>query len=664
MGVILAEHAGFCHGVARAVGLVEQALERGEPLQTLGRFIHNDQVTEQFELRGVISIDDLEQALPDRVVVIRAHGEGKSTYDELKSRGLEYLDATCPYVSKIHAIVEQAGSEGEEVIILGDEEHPEVVGIRRHCTTPSHVVKNASELAGIMGTGKSSVEKSYILVAQTTAKLDEWQKCEETIKKQWTNCRQFGTICNATELRQKEAKELSGQCGAMVVVGGRGSSNTAKLYEICASAIPTVWVERAGELSPDFFKGKKSVGITAGASTPAFIIKEVQDRMNEIVGAQEEMSFEEMLEQSFKTIHSREKVTGIVTSITPAEIAVDIGTKQAGYIPLHEFTDDPNAKLDELVKVGDQFELIVIRVNDVEGTAMLSKKRLDAIAGFEKIIKAEESGEILQGTVVDVVKGGVVVLCEGVRVFIPASQATLSRGQDLEPLLKTKVRFKILETNKQRRRAVGSIRMVAKEDRKGNEDAFWQSMEIGKVFNGTVKSLTSYGAFVDLGGVDGMVHISELSWNRIKDPSEVVALGQNLEVFVKDIDREQKKISLGHKKSAENPWELLKQQYNVGDAAKVKIVSMTPFGAFAQVLPGVDGLIHISQISNTRIGKPSDVLTVGQEIDAKITEIDLDRKRVSLSIRALLEQAEAEAQAVEAEAAPVVMEFGPPEENK
>lgn len=380
--------------------------------------------------------------------------------------------------------------------------------------------------------------------------------------------------------------------------------------------------------------------------------------MSEIQNQQDEMSFEEMLEQSFKTIYSKEKVAAVVTGVSANEIAVDIGTKHAGYVPLAEFTDDPSAKLDELVKVGDELELIVLRVNDVEGTAMLSKKRLDAIAGFEKVMEAEQSGEILDGVVVDVVKGGVIALSNGVRVFIPASQATASRGQELETLLRQPVQFKILETNRQRRRAVGSIRVVLKEQRKGLEEQFWQEVEAGKVYQGTVKSLTSYGAFVDLGGVDGMVHISELSWSRIKHPSEVVKIGDLVEVYVKDIDAENHKISLGYKKNADNPWEVLRNGYSAGDICKVKVVSMTPFGAFAQVIPGVDGLIHISQISNERVAKPTDALSVGQEVDVKITEIDFDKKRVSLSIRALLQERE-EDQPMQEEAPAVVFEAGP-----
>lgn len=384
--------------------------------------------------------------------------------------------------------------------------------------------------------------------------------------------------------------------------------------------------------------------------------------MSEILKDQDELSFEEMLEQSFKTIYNREKVTAVVTGLAPNEISVDIGTKHAGYVPLAELTDDPNAKVEDLVKVGDELELLVVRVNDVEGTVMLSKKRLDAIAGFEKVMNAVDTSEILEGTVVEVIKGGVLALTNGVKVFIPASQATMSRNDSLEDLLKKKVEFKILEVNRQRKRAVGSIRAVLREQRKELEEKFWQSVEVGQKFTGMVKSLTSYGAFVNLGGVDGMVHISELSWNRIKHPSEVVNVGDTVDVYIKDIDSENKKISLGYKKSEDNPWEIMKKDYDVGTVCNVKVVSMTPFGAFAQIIPGVDGLIHISQISNERINKPSDVLEIGQEVQVKITELDTEKKRVSLSIRALLEASDEESAPAEQADSDVVYEAGPSEE--
>lgn len=383
--------------------------------------------------------------------------------------------------------------------------------------------------------------------------------------------------------------------------------------------------------------------------------------MSEIVKDQDELSFEELLNQSFKTIDNREKVTAVVTNIAPNEISVDIGTKHTGYVPLHELTDDPNAKAEDLVKVGDELELMVVRVNDVEGTVMLSKKRLDAIAGFEKVMNAADTGEVLEGTVVEVIKGGVLALTNGVRVFIPASQATLSRSDSLEELLKKKVDFKILEVNRQRKRAVGSIRAVLREQRKELEDKFWSEVEVGKKYTGVVKSLTSYGAFVNLGGVDGMIHISELSWSRIKHPSEVVNVGDSVEVYIRDIDTENKKISLGYKKNEENPWEIMNSKYQIGDVCNVKVVSMTPFGAFAQIIPGVDGLIHISQISTERINKPSDVLEIGQEVEAQITELDIDKKRVSLSMKALMSKAEDGDAPMESDESGVVYEAGPTE---
>ena len=372
--------------------------------------------------------------------------------------------------------------------------------------------------------------------------------------------------------------------------------------------------------------------------------------MSEILENQGELNFEEMLDQYCKSTYNGEKVVGVVTGIQPNMISVDIGTKHAGFVPLNELTDDPAAKPEDIVNKGDKLDLLVVRVNDVEGTVMLSKKRLDAQAGFEKVMNAVDTGEILEGVVTEVIKGGVLALTNGVKVFIPASQATMSRGEELDSLLRKPVKFKILEVNRQRRRAVGSIRAILREQRKELEEKFWAEVTVDKKYSGTVKSLTDYGAFVDLGGVDGMVHISELSWGKVKHPSQVVKVGDVIEVYVKDIDAEKKKISLGYKKDEDNPWAILEKNYAVGQTAKVKIVSLTAFGAFAELIPGIDGLIHISQISRERVGKPADVLSVGQKVDVKITELDFERKRISLSMKALLEEtAEAEAPAADAE---------------
>ncbi len=650
MSVTVAKTAGFCFGVNRAVEQVFSLARQGKPTYTLGPIIHNPQIIGELERLGIRSIDTPAENTDRRLVVIRSHGVGRQVYEELQAMGVEYVDATCPFVAKIHRLVEEHSKQGKLIIIAGDPDHPEVVGIQGHCYGPCIVAKNAEILEKMLRETANITDFSAILVSQTTFNTNEWQKCVEITKKVCTNLAIFDTICIATMQRQKEAAQLAQQVDAMIVVGGRNSSNTAKLVEICTPYCPTYQVEQAQELLQLPLQGKHRFGVTAGASTPGCIIKEVRKTMTEIQNMNDEMSFEEMLEQSFKSTYNGEKVTGVVTGITGNEVAVDIGTKHAGYIPLHELTDDPNAKIEDLVKKGDELELMVVRVNDVEGTVMLSKKRLDAIAGFEKVMGAEETGEILEGVVTEIVKGGLLAMTNGVKVFIPASQATASRHDNIEDLLKKTVRFKIIETNRQRRRALGSIRAVLKEEKKALEEKFWSEVEVGKVYTGVVKSLTSYGAFVDLGGVDGMVHISELSWSRIKHPSEVVNVGDTVEVYVKDIDTENKKISLGYKKAEDNPWTILQNKYHVGDVVPVKVVSMTAFGAFAQVIPGVDGLIHISQISQERINKPQDVLSIGQEVNVKITELDFDKKRVSLSIRALLDDADRADESAEADA--------------
>ncbi len=636
--ITVCKTAGFCFGVSRAVKLTEEAAKTGEKVVTLGEIIHNHQVVEKLAEIGVSTAHNLKDIDENSTVVIRSHGVGEEVYEYLDKNGIKYIDATCPFVKKIHKIVSGNLSEEKVLLLAGDEKHPEVEGILGYWKGDYFTFKNSEELSKILQTSPKINKKQPILVAQTTFNIEDWEKCKEIIKKDYTNVLIFDTICSATVERQKEASQLSLHADIMIIIGGRHSSNTAKLKQICEQNCKVVLVETAEELKRENFANCKTVGITAGASTPAWIIKEVRETMSDFVNKEEELSFEEMLEQSFKSTYNGEKVTAVVTSIAPNEIAVDIGTKHAGYVPLHELTSDPNAKPDDIVKVGDEIELLVVRVNDVDGIVMLSKKRLDAIAGFEKVMEAVDTGEIFDGVITDAVKGGVLAVTSGVKVFIPVSQISMSRVEDLTPFLKQQVSFKILEVNRQRRRAVGSIKAVLKDQRKVLEDQFWTEVEIGKIYSGVVKSITDFGAFIDLGGVDGMVHISELSWSKIKHPSQVVKVGDMLEVYVKDIDAEKRKISLGYKKNEDNPWEVLKTKYAVGDEAKVKIVSMTAFGAFAQLIPGVDGLIHISQISLERINKPADVLSVGQEVDVKITEIDYEAKRISLSIKALLEQ--------------------------
>ena len=657
MPVTVAKTAGFCFGVRRAVDTVYRQLEEScrtesPKLYTLGEIIHNPQVVEELNTLGAVAVEQLPELLTleqtEKVpVIIRSHGVPHSVYEAFEQNGIPYVDATCPYVRQIQKIVADQPQD-TLVLVAGDAKHPEVKGIIGHCNATFVTFESAEELQKITENSPNLAKMNSVMVAQTTFNTSEWQKCVETAKKLYTKPKIFDTICKATLMRQTEAAHLAEVSDIMIVIGGRHSSNTRKLSDICSRYCKTIWVETAQELlngQADVvcqIAAGSRVGVTAGASTPVRIIKEVQKTMSEIL-KEEEMSFEEMLDQSFKSTYTGEKVKAVVTSVAPNEITVDIGTKHTGYVPLAELTSDPSLKPEDIVKKGDEIELVVLRVNDVEGTVMLSKKRLDAQAGFEKVMAAAGTGEVLSGTVTDVVKGGVLAITEGVKVFIPASLSGVSKNEPLEQLLKQKVDFVIREVNEKRHRAVGSIKDVLKEQKKALEEKFWGEVEVGKRYQGVVKSLTSYGAFVDLGGVDGMVHISELSWLRIKHPSDVVKVGDVLDVYVKDIDTENKKISLGYKKTEDNPWEVLKRDYEIGSVVTAKVVSMTAFGAFAQIIPGVDGLIHISQISNERINKPQDVLTIGQEVQVQITDIDFDNKRVSLSMKALLDDSAEEA---------------------
>ncbi|MEA5010279.1 MAG: bifunctional 4-hydroxy-3-methylbut-2-enyl diphosphate reductase/30S ribosomal protein S1 [Angelakisella sp.] len=641
MKIEVAKTAGFCFGVSRAVDIVTHESDKGNKVCTLGEIIHNPVVVEDFTRRGVVVLEKVEHAQPGQTVIIRSHGVAAWVYEYLKSHNISYIDATCPYVLKIHKIVAEQHPQ-TVVLIAGDEAHPEVQGIIGHCKGQVIVFQDAQDLENRVLKLENFEKMRFILVSQTTFDRKEWKKSEESAKKVCTNLNIFDTICKATVTRQEEARQLSCQADVMVVVGGRHSSNTKKLYHICSANCPTVMVERAEELDghKELFARANLMGITAGASTPACIIKEVQHSMSRLDNINNEMTFEEMLDQSFKSTYNGEKVTGVVTGIKPNEISVDIGTKHACYVPLHELTDDPTVKPEDIVKVGDEIELQVIRINDVEGTTMLSKRRLDQAAGFEKVMAAGETGEILTGKVTEVIKGGVLALTNGVKVFIPASQSSVPRDGDLNSILHKEVEFKILETNRQRRRALGSISAVIREQRKVLADKFWAEVEVGKVYTGVVKSITNFGVFVDLGGVDGRIGLTDLTWLRVKHPSEIVNIGDTVEVTVKDIDAENKKVSLIYKKSDDNPWEVIKTQHQVGDVVHVKIMSVTAFGAFAQIIPGIDGLIHISQIARERVEKVADKLKVGDEVDAVITELDFDKKRASLSIKALLSDEE------------------------
>ena len=641
--IVVAKSAGFCFGVSRSVSMAEKLLEEGKAY-SLGPLIHNNDVVAYLEQKGLSVIDTPEQLPPGGRVIIRSHGISKEVYGALEEKNAKVCDATCPKVNKIHELVSEASAEGRFVVIIGMHGHPEVEAVGGWCG--EHVIcDNVSELSEFFNNNAELLDKPITMVVQTTQTRSNFTECANFLKKMCTNNQIFDTICGATSMRQEEAAKIAALCGAMVVIGGEHSANSVHLAEICRRECDNVqFISKADELDMDRLSGVESVGITAGASTPSWIIKEVSNKMSEEIkidaaaAEEREMSFDEMLEESIKTIYNGDKVTGCVIAITGTEISVDIGAKYSGFIPTTEFTDD-GINVEDAVKVGDTIEAVVVRVNDVEGTVMLSKKRLDAAKSWTAVEEAVENGNFLEGVVTEENKGGIVVSVKGVRVFVPASQSGLPKEADMSQLLKQKVRVKITEVNRGRKRVVGSIRAVAQKERRERAEAIWNEMEVGNKYHGTVKSMTSYGAFVDIGGIDGMVHVSEMSWGRIKNPAEMFSIGDEVDVYVISFDREKRKISLGYKDPAENPWIKFTSTYNVGDTAEVKIVKLMTFGAFAEVLPGVDGLIHISQIANRRIGKPEEVLTVGDVVEAKITAIDMDNHKISLSIRALAEPA-------------------------
>ncbi|MBQ3141540.1 MAG: bifunctional 4-hydroxy-3-methylbut-2-enyl diphosphate reductase/30S ribosomal protein S1 [Clostridia bacterium] len=649
MKIVVCKEAGFCYGIRRATELLEKLLEQGKKVCCLGELLHNPDYMRWLTERGVKVVESVEEVPEGYCLLIRSHGVPQEVYDRIAQSGVEYYDATCPSVAKIHRLAASAPADGT-LLLAGNEKHPEIMGIVGHCACRCLVFDGQQSLLRLLEEHPELHGSAVLAAAQTTFSMNEWKKCREIIANNFTNAQIFDTICNTTNLRQKEAAETAALVDKMIVIGGRQSSNTAKLREICAQYAQTVWIENAGELRPGDYAGCGTVGVTAGASTPIKNIMEVVHHMNEnqtLIETNEGFNFEEALEESFKRLNKQDTIKGIVTAVYPTEVAVDIGRKQAGYIPLNELTSDPNAKTADLVKVGDELELMVLKTNDVEGVVMLSKRRVDASANWAKVVAAKESKEVLTGTVTEVVGNGagVVLFYENCRVFIPASQTGIPRDGDLTTLLKQQVTFIVIDVEEGRRkRVVGSIRLANSIDRKEATAKFWENAQVGDVYTGRVRSITSFGVFVNLGGPDGLIHRSELSWDRSKKPEDVVTVGQEVAVFIKALDPEKKRISLGYRKDEDNPFVKFVNEYHVDDVVPVKVTSIVAYGAFAEIIPGVEGLIHISNLANKKVEKVADVLKKGQTVDAKIIDINTETAKVSLSVKAVAAEEAADAE--------------------
>ena len=680
MEITVCKNSGFCYGVKRADAMLNRLLDEGKTVCTLGPLAHNADYLAELSARGVTVVDDPAELPPGACLLVRSHGISAAAEQRLRASGVEWYDATCPSVRRIQDIAASLDPAGL-FFFAGQAEHPEVVGILGRCTCTAFCFDSAERLSEILQENfPDGVRKEAVCAAQTTFPPAEWEKCKKILKNRCTNPQIFDTICNTTRLRQAEAEQTASVCDLVIVIGGSNSANTRKLYEACRALTRTVWIERARDLRGQQV-GAKRVGIVAGASTPVKIIMEVVHKMDENkeilleneektpeqetapvtetpaeteaapeaapeeATSQEgkEFDFASALEASYKRLDRTDTVKGIVTGIYPTEVAVDIGRKQAGYIPLSELSNDPNAKPSDLVKIGDELTLIVMKTNDADGTVMMSKRRAEAGENWTTILAAADSGEVLEGTVTQSVGAGVIVNYEGVQVFVPASHTGIPREGDLTTLVHQKVKFVILEVEDKgrRKRAVGSIRKAAFAGRKEATEKFWETAKVGDVFEGRVRSVTDFGVFVNLGGPDGLVHRSELSWQRFKSPADLFKVGDEIKVYIKALDPEKKRISLAHRMPEDNPFNAFLQQYHVDDTVTVTVTSTVTYGAFAEIIPGVEGLIHISNLSDHKIDKVTDVVKKGDTIEARIIEINPDAQKISLSVRALLNEAKA-----------------------
>ena len=633
MEVTLAKTAGFCFGVKRAVDTVYNEVGHGD-VYTFGPIIHNEEVIQDLKNKGVNVIDTPEQLeqLQSGTVVIRSHGVKKEIYDLIEKQSLKLVDATCPFVKKIHNIVEKESSSGKQIIIIGNRKHPEVEGICGWCHNNPVVLETEEEAENLVISENTEVA----LVSQTTFNHNKFNKMVEIFEKKGYNITVYNTICNATEERQKEAASIAKQVDAMIVIGGKNSSNTQKLYDIskkeCAN---TYYIQTLVDLDLAAFESVSRVGITAGASTPNQIIKEVHGSMAEDFGKM----FEESLADESR-ISAGKIVKGTVIDVKDDEIILNINYKADGIITKSEYSNDMNISLKDKVQVGEEIEAKVIKTNDGDGQVLLSVKRVAAEKANEKLEEAFNNEEVLKGVVTQVLDGGLSVTVEEARVFIPASLVSDIYEKDLTKYKDQEIEFKITEFNPRKRRIIGNRKMLIEAEKKAAKEALFARINVGDTVEGTVKNVTDFGAFIDLGGADGLLHISEMSWGRVENPKKLFNVGDTVKAIIKDIQGE--KIALSLKFDETNPWLHADEKYAIGNIVTGKVARMTDFGAFVELEPGVDALLHVSQIAKEHIEKPSSVLTVGQEIEAKVVDFRLEDKKISLSMKALLPEDEAE----------------------
>lgn len=627
----VAEFSGFCYGVNRAVEMAYASLAQEGVLYCYGMLVHNELVMDDLCSKGMVVVDDISQVPQGSRILIRAHGAGRDLYSAAEQAKLTVIDATCPSVSKIHRIADREGSDNRLVVIIGDGRHPEVIGIAGWCSN-SLCVGSLQETEALISAGRLS-DVAVSVVIQTTMDAEEADKIISLLERHVADIRVFNTVCHATRQRQESARKLASESDIMLVIGSRKSSNTQKLIKICTEFCKNSFlVENVEDIQLTFDSiNKYNVGIVAGASTPSWVIKEVTSFMDQINKDMGEMNFAEELEKSFVTLTNGQIVKGTVIGKDDQGVIVNVGFKSDGIVSYNEYSDDPNFTPDQ-IEIGTEIEVKVLRVNDAEGIVVLSKKRVDQQKFSLAIEEAYNSATPIQATVTETVNGGVIAMYGPVRIFVPASQVTSRRVKDFNDYVGNTYDIKIIEFKKPRK-IIGSIKAIADAKRKAAEAELWANIEENKEYTGVVKNLTNFGAFVDIGGVDGLVHLSELSWQRIRHANEVLKTGDEINVFVKDFNPETKKISLGYRREEDNPWADAENKYAIGNIVTATVMRMVPFGVFVEIVPGVDALVHISQISSVRIPSPEAVLSVGQVVEAKVIEADFENKKINLSIK-------------------------------
>ncbi len=644
MKLTLAKSSGFCFGVDHAVKTAYACLnnlDRKMPTYMLGEITHNEHVVSDLLSRNLLLVHNTDEIIPNSTVMIRAHGISPAVREKLIKKNCDIIDCTCPYVEKIHKIVREADKKGYGVLIAGANGHPEVEGICGECNGDYHVISSEEELDRI-----PLADKNWILVSQTTFSSKVFAKIREFIKNQIANDQIFDTICSTTENRQREAFDLASSSDYVFVIGSRGSSNTMKLFDICKSrCAKTYLIGDAKDLSEILCRRKLdlrnvSVGITAGASTPECIIREVIRTMseNEATSNQEQtdINFGDYID-SIPQLRKNATVKGAITSADNEFVYVDVHDKSEGRIPRHEFASDPDFDLDAAIAEHREIEVYVrsVRNSDMGKEILLSKAHVDFGKYKTQIEDAYENKTPVTVKVTGVVKDGVIATFGGVDIYIHRTQLDMIAVDDLDSYKGKTIQILITQydPDKRRLRVSGSRRSLLNIARRAKADEVWGTIEVGAVYDGVVRSLTDFGAFVDIGGVDGLVHVSELSWNRIRHPSEVVHVGDVIRVFVKEFDPEKKRISLGYKKPEDDPYHDIEERFPVGSIVHGKVVRMFQFGAFVELEPGLDALCHVSQISNVRLNKPDDVLSEGMEIDARVLEVNNTARRISISIK-------------------------------